>query len=211
MELEKLLKVLAEEGVDEETAKKIVAKLEGEEDLEDDKSKEDKEPENKEDNKEEGSGDGNSSNEEEVPPASEVPPTEEDLPAGTHENPSEEGNPEEVLPPAPPQEEVPPVEEPPVPPQEQVPPSPETVLPPEILDQINGYQTLLDEQAKTIDGLVKRIESLEQALTQSGVISQDETAVGDETQRNIDSGNSHITDDFEDVLGEINRRGSRKF
>lgn len=202
MNLEKLKKVLAENGLSEEEIAKIIAELEN----------------NESDNENDGNDDGNSeedkptptnddSNEEDdLPPASkegngegEIPPSEDEpSPAEVPPLPPE-GNlpPNEELPPVPPTD-VPPVDEPTVQPQEELPPTP-AQPDPELLGK-------LEEQAKTIEGLLARIESLEEALKKSGILNGETDEIGTDKPNVPDSASAQVNDEYDDILGEINRR-----
>lgn len=86
-----------------------------------------------------------------------------------------------------------------VPPTEQVPPVP--AIDPSVIEQLTND---LGEANKTIQGLVARIESLEQALKSAGVISEG-TQLGDEQGTLTPSANHDASADvFDDVLARLN-------
>jgi len=88
-----------------------------------------------------------------------------------------------------------------VPPTEQaVPPVPQ--VDPSQIEQLVGD---LGEAQKTIQGLLARIDSLEQALTQAGVISGGGSQLGDEQGAITPSANHDASADvFDDVLARLN-------
>lgn len=125
--------------------------------------------------------------------AEEVPPSEEEAAPG-------DGNIESAL------EELAAQEEGAVPPEGEVPPTPDQELPPvPQVDPNEVAQLAADfgEAKKTIEGLLARIDSLEEALKASGVISND-SKVGDETPRLTPNANQDNADAFDDVLAVIN-------
>ena len=122
---------------------------------------------------------------EEVPPVEEVPPTDGNIAAALDELAAQEGA-------VPPESEVPPEA---VPPQEVIPQADPT--------EIQKLSDDLAEAHKTIEGLVARIDSLEEALKASGVISND-SKVGDETPRITPNANQENNDAFDDILATIN-------
>lgn len=191
MDIEKLKETLSANGVDDETIAKVIADLEKTDD-------EDEKP--NEDNKE----DGTSENDE--PPANDTDEVDDDdLPPGSNDGaPIEEGAipPDADLPPVPPTEDVPPVEEPPVPPQEEVPPAP---VPPAFNpdELIAKYEELKAAN----DGLLARVDSLEQALKDVGVLDKsDADEVGVDDQRIPPSGSNGAVDAFDDALDVLNNR-----
>ena len=204
MDIEKLKETLAANGIDEETIAKIVADLgksEKDEPKEGDEPKEDGVP-------------AEGKTEEEVPPANneeegkgEKEP-EGEVNDGTKEEgaaPEEGEVPPQVLEEVPPTEvaptDVPPTEElPQEPPVEEVPPVP-PFNPEEFLAKI-------DEQGKTIEGLLARIESLEGALAQAGVLdkSDEETEIGVDDSNVPPTGSNGAIDEFDDALSILNGR-----
>lgn len=126
---------------------------------------------------------------EEVPPSDDNPPVEpsqEDVEqsvpeasAGPQDEvPSEEPNPSDTVPPVEENGEVPPVEEPTpeLPPEEPAPVPPVPAFDPtELLAKI-------DELAKANQGLLSRVDSLEQALKNAGVVDESsQSQVGDDS------------------------------
>ena len=204
MNLEKLKKVLAENGLSEEEIAKIIAELENNESDNENDGNDDGKPEEDEPT----STDDDSNEEDDLPPASkengngegEIPQSEnEPSPAEVPPLPPEGNVPQnEELPPVPPTD-VPPVDEPTVPPQDPTVPQAPTGPDPELLGKI-------EEQAKTIDGLLARIESLEEALKKSGILDGNTEEVGTDKPNVPDSASAQVNDEFDDVLGEINRR-----
>lgn len=191
MDIEKLRETLSANGVDDETIAKVIADLEKTDD-------EDEKP--NEDNKE----DGTSANDE--PPAKDTDDVDnDDLPPGSNDGaPIEEGAtpPDADLPPVPPTDDVPPAEEPPVPPQEEVPPAP---VPPAFNpdELIAKYEELKAAN----DGLLARVDSLEQALKDVGVLDKsDAEEVGIDDQRIPPSGSNGAVDAFDDALDFLNNR-----
>ena len=220
MDLKKLEEILAAKGIPEEKIDEIVAELKSDE-------KEDEEEKGEEESK--GSEDGKA--EEELPPSTEDAPSEEDdLPPGSHDGtPSEQSVAPQDDADIPPSEELPPVDEPPVPPTDELPPDPsaEEVPPsdvspiedaqpeppapsvdPSVLDDLLGK---LEESNKTIEGLLARVDSLEQALKSAGVLDESETVdpVGDDNPRNLENGSIGASDDFDDALSALN--GKRRY
>lgn len=131
-----------------------------------------------------------------------VPPTEPEVPV--------EEVPSEVPSADLPTDEVPPTEGEPVPPEEVVPPV-EPEVPPvppfdptPILEQVNALQGQLDEYKKANEGLLARVQSLEEALKSAGVISEGNPVneVGDE--RPSAAPQSPTDDVFGDVMRELN-------
>lgn len=147
--------------------------------------------------------------------------------ASAEENPQPSGDPvptdeSDVLPPLPPEEpvdetpseeqsadlpveeaQVPPTEEE-VPPTEDVPPlEPTPAVPPfdptELIGQVTNLQGQLDEQIKANEGLVARVQALEDALKNAGVIdgSNPTTEVGDSFP------SAAPQNPTEDVLGSV--------
>lgn len=159
--MDKLLKAISETlgklGLDEETvsaaAEEIVAKV----------------------------GEEESPKEEEVNPP--VEPNEGEVPPSDE---SASAEPEGEVPPSEPapSDDVPPVEEvaDPVPPTEEVVPPTEPEVPPVPPFDPTELLGKIDELSKANEGLMARIQSLEDALKQAGIVdSSSSTAVGDET------------------------------
>lgn len=190
MDIEKLRETLSANGIDEDTIAKII----------DDLEKEDNDDKESDDNPDDGKtvDEVPPSTNEEVSEDNVVPPVEED---GA---PIEEGAvpPEADLPPVPQEEVVPPAEEPPVPPQEEVPPAP---VPPAFNpdELIAKYEELKAAN----DGLLARVDSLEQALKDVGVLDKsDAEEVGIDDQRIPPSGSNGAVDAFDDALDFLNNR-----
>lgn len=191
MDIEKLKETLSANGIDDETIAKIIADLE--------KSDEgDEKP--SEDNK----GDGTPA-EDEPPASNENTPSDDDLPPGSNDGtPNEEGAtpPDADLPPVPPSEDVPPVDEPPVPPQEEVPPA---EVPPAF--NPDEFIAKYEELKAANEGLKSRIDSLEQALRDVGVLDKsDAEEIGVDDQRIPPSGSNGAIDAFDDALDVLNNR-----
>lgn len=130
---------------------------------------------------------------EEAAPNEEVPPLEEEAAPG-------DGNIEAAL------QELAAQEEGAVPPEGEVPPTPDQALPevPQVdPSAIQQLQSDFAEAQKTIEGLLARIDSLEEALKASGVIAND-SKVGDENPRLTPNANQDNADAFDDVLAAIN-------
>lgn len=106
------------------------------------------------------------------PAEQEVPPTEPEASAGPQEVIPPEGEPSsDTVPPAPEGEQVPPTEEPALPPVPEVP----QFDPTELLAK-------LDELSKANEGLMSRVQSLEDALKKAGVVDESsQSQVGDDT------------------------------
>lgn len=131
------------------------------------------------------------------------PKPEDDAPAAPVEEPEGEPAPVEE----PPVEEVPPVVEEQVPPE--VPPVEEPPVAPEAASAPVGYddselRAQLEEQKAANAGLLKRVESLEEALRVSGILvdEKDTEPVGDETPKA--PANNPDDDPMDDVLRQIN-------
>jgi len=205
MDIEKLKETLAANGIDEETIARILADLEKE--LEEKKEGEEPQAEGK--------------TEEDVPPASEEEGKEENPEEGNVDDGAKEGEgdvpPEGDIPPIPTEEEVPPTDVPPtdVPPSEEVPPQPpvEEVPPAEEVPPVPPFNpeeflAKIDEQGKTIEGLLARIESLEGALAQAGVLdkSDEESEIGVDDSNVPPTGSNGAIDEFDDALSILNGR-----
>lgn len=178
----KLLKILAKAGLDEEKANEIVEEVKSavsEEDAPDSTDPEDTpNPEGQETN-EGNDQEGTTpppSEEGEIPPVPPVPPTEEQVPPA----------------PAP---EVPPAEIPP-----EVPPAVPTVNP-----NLQKALALLEEQQKANQGLLARVNALEEALRSAGIIegSAPQT-VGVETPTPLPESINNQGNILSDVLAQIN-------
>lgn len=195
MDIEKLKETLSANGIDDETIAKILADLE-KSDEDDEKPSEDNE------------GDGTPA-EDEPPASNEDVPSDDDLPPGSNDGaPIEEGAtpPDADLPPVPPSEDVPPADEPPVPPQEEVPPA---EVPAEVPPAFNPDEFIAkyEELKAANEGLVARIESLEQALRDVGVLDKsDAEEIGVDDQRIPPSGSNGAIDAFDDALDVLNNR-----
>ena len=188
----KLKKILAKAGLDEDKVDAIVDEVEGalvEEDVPEDVNP----------------------GEDAVPPSEnegEVPSEEEVV--------QEEAAPEEVVEEVA-QEEVPPTDgnieqalnelaaqEGEATPDAEVAPIPQEPIVPQIdPSEIQKLADDLGEANKTIQGLLARIDSLEEALKGAGVITSD-SKVGDETPRITPNANSNNEDAFDDIIATIN-------
>ena len=195
MDIEKLKETLLANGVDEETAAKVIADMEKPEDekteVEDEGKSEEEVPPSSEDDKGEDESNGDDedgANEEgELPPEEDVPPVpQEELPSVEipQEMPVEEPAPQELPP------EVPPVEEQPLPPTPGFDPT-------EMLGK-------LDEYKATIDGLLARVDSLEQALKQVGVLDESDGEEVGVDNPNVPPSNPGAVDEFDDALAVLN-------
>ena len=139
-----------------------------------------------------------------------LPPAEGDVPPLTPEVPVDEV-PSDVPPSADlPTDDVPPAEGDVVPPEEVVPPvaPAEPAVPPfdptPILEQMTSLQGELEEYKKANEGLLARVQSLEEALKNAGVISEGNPVneVGDVLPSAAPQ--SPTDDVFGDVMREIN-------
>lgn len=196
MDIEKLKETLLANGVDEETADKVIADLEKPDDEEpkvDEEGKAEEElppstgDDKGDDESESDDEDGKDSEEGELPPDEVVPPVQE-----------EELPPEEVAPEVPPVEQPLPEELPPeLPPVEDpLPPAPE-FDPTELLGKV-------DEQKATIEGLLSRIDSLEDALKKAGILdASDGEEVGLDNP-NVPPTNPGAIDEYDDALAILN-------
>ncbi len=154
--------------------------------------------------------------EENPAPASDpdVPTEDVVVPPETPSEPAEEGASDVPSADLPPVEDAVPPEAQDVPPEEVVPPAdpapaPAPVDPTDLIKQIGDLTGQLAEYKKANDGLMARVQSLEEALKKAGVIdgSEPTTTVGDELPS---SAPQNPTDDvFSDVLREMN--GGRRF
>lgn len=187
-QLQKIRESLLANGVPEDVVEFTISDLQG-------KDKEEGEPESTEDKE----GDPTEPTEDGNPDAQEP---ENDAPAAPVEE-STEGEPAPAE--EPPVEEVPPVVE------EQVPPEVPPVEQPPVEDVAApvGYddselRALLEEQKAANDGLLKRVESLEEALRVSGILVDEEgtTPVGDETPKA--PANNPDDDPIDGILAQLN-------
>ena len=187
----KLKKILAKAGLDEDKVNDIVDEVEGalveEEVPEDVNPGEDAVPPSEN----EGDEVVEEKAEEEVAPEEvveevaqeEVPPTDGNIEQALEELAAQEGE-------ATPNAEVAPLPEEPIVPQ----------IDPSELQKLSND---LNEANKTIQGLLARIDSLEDALKAAGVITSD-SKVGDETPRITPNANANNEDAFDDILATIN-------
>lgn len=176
MDIEKLKETLKANGIDDETIAKIIADMEKKPE-EGEKPQEGDEPKG-----DEPQGEGDPEKGEPTPTPEDVNP--EDVPSENNEgDPQGEGElpPDEEVPPTPNPEELPPE----VPP-EVVPPTPEEPgpevppVPPFDPTELLGK---IDEMGKSIEGLLARIGSLEDALKGAGVLEKsDDENIGFENQ-----------------------------
>ena len=189
-QLQKIRESLLANGVPEDVVEFTIADLKGE-------VKEENAPEGNEGDPTEPTEEGNPDVQapaDDNPPAPVAEPEGEPAPAV--EPPVEEVPPvvEEQVPP-----EVPPVEQPPV---EEVPPA----VPgyDEIRALVDELTAQLEEQKKANDGLIKRVESLEEALRVSGVLvdENETTPVGDETPKA--PANNPDDDPIDGILAQLN-------
>ena len=190
-QLQKIRESLLANGVPEDVVEFTIADLKGE-------VKEEAAPEAKEGDPTETPEEGNPDDQapiDDVPPAPVAEPEGE--PAPVVEPPVEEVPPvaEEVPP------EVPPVEQPPV---EDVPPAVPGYDDSELRGQVNDLIAQLEEQKAANDGLIKRVESLEEALRVSGILVDEgeTTPVGDETPRA--PANNPEDDPIDGILAQLN-------
>lgn len=203
MDIEKLKETLSANGVDEKTIAKVIEDL-AEED----------EEEPKDETLDEGK------TEEELPPSENDEPKEDDATPSDDEDGAEkeEGDapqdedvppvPVEDVPPAESQEDV--VVEEPLPqeqPVEEMPPV-EEVAPQPVVPQVDpDLLSKLEEQASTIEGLLARVDSLESALKQAGVLdASDGEEVGIDNPRVPDTSSNGAIDDFDEALAYLNGR-----
>lgn len=150
-----------------------------------------------------------------LPPSSEKEenptPIEEGAPTG--EDPVNEGEvPVEEVPPQPQEEVVPPVEEVPptnVPQEGEVPPAPPIDIE-GLVAKFDEQKGIIEEQAKTIEGLGARIQSLEDALKSAGVLEKGEGEdVGIHNSNVPPSGSNGAVNDMTNVLAKLN--GNKHF
>lgn len=189
----KLAKILTKAGLDEEKVNAIVDEVE--EALTEEVAPEEGNPE-----------------EAPIPPSAEEivapdqvegDPAPEEIPAPQEEETSAptDGSIESAL------QELAAQEEAPVPPQPEVPVDPATqepLIPQVDPNLVQELQTQLGEANKTIEGLVARIDSLEEALKGAGVITSS-SALGDEKPRITPNANRENGDEaFDEVLAAIN-------
>lgn len=106
----------------------------------------------------------------------------------------------EVVTPTPPMETPQPSESDVVPPDQAIPSVP-TIDPNQLAQLMTDYQ----EMKKANEGLLARVESLESALRESGVISSN-SVLGDENPRVTPNSNTQMSNPMDDVLREINPR-----
>ena len=196
VDIEKLIAVLTELGVEEEKIDAAVAALSEEETPVDPEGKSEEESPSSETPSEEEVASG----EPEVPvEEEEVVPSQEEVPADSESVPLPPEEPQPVPPEeVPVEEEVLPVEEGEVPGLEE----PQGVS----LEEFVSVKTELEEQKKANEGLAARISSLEEALKAAGVIDGSvETNVGfdDPTA----PGKSTVDTTLDDVIREINHKG----
>lgn len=188
----KLKKILAKAGLDEDKVDDIVDEVEVA--LTEEEVPEDVNPEENEAQVPPSEEEGAPTPEEaQVPPESEpapeeVPPTEEPAPQET------DGSIEQAL-------NQLAAEEGAQTPEADVLPAP--AIPAIDPNEVAKLTKDLNEANKTIEGLVKRIDSLEDALKSAGVITS-ETKVGDETPRITPNANQDNADAFDDILDVIN-------
>lgn len=74
------------------------------------------------------------------------------------------------------------------------------------IDQVNKLGNDLQEANKTIEGLIARIDSLESALKQSGIMTDGGVAIGDEQPKLTPNANAFGGNPIDDVLDHINGR-----
>lgn len=200
MDIEKLKETLIANGIDEETIVKILADLE-------------KEPEEKKEG-EEPQAEGKT--EEEVPPANPEEGKKDEKPEGDVVEETvvkEEGAlpPEGEVPPPPTEGEVPPTDVPPtdVPPEGEVPPAPPIDIE-GLVAKFDEQKGIIEEQAKTIEGLGARIQSLEDALSSAGVLEKGEGEdVGIHNSNVTPSGSNGAVNEMTSVLAKLN--GNKHF
>lgn len=204
MDIEKLKETLKANGVDDETIAKVITDLEK-------KPEEGEKPDENEKPKDESQGGGDPENGDPTPNPDEVPPVEEQPSENNVGNPSEQGElpPDGEVPPLSPNQgelppDVPPSEVPPTTPEEpgpEVPPVP-PFDPTELLGKI-------DEMGKSIEGLLARIGSLEDALKGAGVLEKgDDEQIGFEN-RGLPGSSSIGADDA--MVSALNKLNGKRF
>lgn len=173
MDIEKLKETLKANGIDDEKIEKIIKDLEKE-------PKEGKEPD-QENNPDQPQDEGEPAEGEPASTPDEVPANEEVSSENNEGDPQGEGElpPDGDVPPTPNPEELPPEVLPEVPPTEE--PTPDLPpVPPFDPTELIGK---VDEMGKTIEGLLARIDSLQEALKGAGVLEKsDEENIGFENQ-----------------------------
>lgn len=186
-DIEKLLAILAEMGVEQEKLDAAVAALSEEEAP-----------------VEPAEGEG------EEPSTTDEPPVEEE-PAPAEETPVEE-NPVDVPNP----EEHPPVEEEAVvPPEEELPPAAEEIpaekppvpeLPPVVsLEEFNQVKSELEELKKAHEGLKANYEAMFEALKSAGVVDGNQVSAVGQDEPSA-PGRNNVDTTMDDILAEINRK-----
>lgn len=190
--LEKLAEILAALGLTDEQVNKIVGDVEST--VSEEVAQEGGNPEEENPAPEETPEEPAPEEEGAPVPPTEVPEPETDAPAG-------DGSIESVLAEAAAQEDAA------VPPEEQaVPPTPEQPPVPEVdpLAKIAELESTIEEYKKANDGLIARIDSLEQALKAAGVIDGNSATVGDETPRVTPNASAGEESPLDDIIGVIN-------
>lgn len=206
MDLEKLKETLKANGVEEDKIDKIIADLAEEDD------KDSNQNANNDDKKvDENQVDGKT--EEDVPPTptDNVPPAS-DSNEHSESNSNEEGVvPQEgAVPPVPPEDGGLPPQD--VPPSDatpsEVPPVPApTFDPTELLGKIDELANKNGEYEKTIEGLIAKVDSLEEALKNAGVLEKDTNSnVGIDESRVPQSGSVGADSAFVSALNKLNRK-----
>lgn len=212
---EKILEALAKNGIEGEEAEKIIADIEGEEPEEETAGKPEETGAPIEESEEEIAPQVREDEEPEEPSAPEVDPSQEinePFSKAKHEETAPIGD--DVPPVEEPANEVPPVEEtpapvPPVPeePVAQPEPTPGPAPVPQPYDDTE-IRNALEEKDKVIDALTKRVDSLEQALREGGILSDENSEEGEPV--GIDNpkvpAGEPIDDPMSDVLARINHK-----
>lgn len=205
--IKKLTKLLSKNGVEEEVIDKIVAELDGgknpdevadEGEVPGDEVPEDAPVEEGETTPEDVKGDVNES-------MAKAP--QEEAPTNDAEGPAPEAPTEDVPAPTPDPDEVNPADL--IPAEGEVPPVTEGVEQPmtEGPDPLLEYQAKIDDLNGIIEGLTARIDSLENALKTSGVMTEEGANEG--TAAGLDNprvpANNPADDPLNDILSKINR------
>lgn len=199
MDIEKLKETLKANGIDEEKIEKII------DDLEKEPAEGEPTP-NPNENPDPSQGEGEPAEGEPAPNPEEEKPDDENPSENNEGDPNEEGglppdvevpptpNPEELPPDVPPSD-VPPVEPTPV----EVPPAP-SFDPTELIEKV-------EEQGKTIEGLLARIDSLQDALKGAGILEKaDDENIGFENQGLPGTSSAGADSAMVSALNKLNNR-----
>lgn len=134
---------------------------------------------------------------EEEPSGDPIPP--EPGPAPIEEEPEPEGEP---VPPLPPEGAIPQEPTPELPPEVPQPPIP--TIDPSIVEGLKGE---LEEQKKANEGLLARVDSLEQALKAAGILEGTPQSVGVESNPTLPDAPNGQGAILDEVLKQINNNG----